>query len=169
MKRKLQIKLPAYTLLEVILVMILIGIIMGMAYAVLNMVQSYQINISQKDEQQNEYFIASKAIQFDAEKSIYLKTAADSSLQCIQKDGQIIQYFVEDNQLTRTFSDNVDTLLKGNNLTIEFNFENSTIYPDLIQSAIISYQDSLNRKFYFTVKHHYSSEDLFKLSTDARN
>lgn len=165
---RLKTKLSAFTILEVIIVMLLISVVMAMAYAVFFMVSSYEARMNINNESQNEYLLASAVFRTDIENADYLEIGADSSLMCIlpQKN---VDYRIINQLLIRTVDGQSDTLLREKEMQLSFEKIENREHPEFVESASVMLTDSLGKRTYLSGTKIYSSASLFKTYPDAGN
>ena len=138
---RLKTKLPAFTILEVVTVMLLINVVMAMAYAVFFMVKSYEARMNVSNASQNELLLAQRVFRNDIQKSDYLEIGTDSSLIC--KTGeQTAIYQIGGQSLVRITDERTDTLLREKEMSLSVIHENNRNHLEFIKSALVTISDS---------------------------
>lgn len=165
---RLKTKLSAFTILEVIIVMLLISVVMAMAYAIFFMVSSYEAKMNMNNESQNEYLLASAVFRRDIENADYLEIGADSSLACVSSQKNV-NYRIIDHFFMRTVDGLSDTLLRKKEMQLSFVQIANREHPEFVESASVMLTDSLGKRTYLSGTKIYSSASLFKTYPDAGN
>lgn len=155
----MNLKIRAFTLLEVTIAMLISAICVSICYVVFGIISKSFIDF--KNKQQHTYTI--QTLKSVLEKDVYkshLAFKSSDTLNLISKDINI-SYFFGDQEIIRFANSKSDTL-KINYSALKFEFEGQTIYDsDTIDAVSFVVEFSGDKQAVLQVNKRYAASDLY--------
>lgn len=153
-----KIKVPAFTIVDLVVTLIISSIIIGMAYFVLSLFNTGFINYQRKVSLLNDFFFFEKTLTHDWEKARYIKDMGEGNWQLRNDGDTVVRYLVKDKLMIRIQQENRDTLpvivgsFKG------YQFNNKMDITDRLDLTILLGRETITCSYY----KRYAAKDLLE-------
>lgn len=150
--------LPAFTLLEMIMVMLLSGILLGIVYFGLNIAQTYYNDYASEKEHLKKVHLVNNLLERDFIFS-ELVAGEPGSISCVYQTYEV-KYTLNEEYIVRTQNFAADTFfLKSNNLKLFFQKEEIVEQSEIIDEIIFQLGEE---KYTIHCQKLYASDKLFE-------
>lgn len=161
-------RLSAFTILEVMIVMLLLSVVVAMSYSVFRIIKGYERGLNKRNLAQNSVLLVSTVFKNDLRAAIYVKDDMDSSV-VFYNVGNMVAYHIVQDLLIRDDGVKKDTLFDAPDIHFEYAYTNNRQHPDYIDQLTLVLQDSTKRALFISESKLYSSSELFNDTGDGRN